>query len=261
MSERTVAIIQARVGSTRLPGKVLFEVGGRPMIAVMLERLRCARSLDGIVVATGETGEDDAIVAVVEELVVPVFRGSDDDVLGRYAAAAAAFDADVVVRLTGDCPLMDPEVVDMVVDARAEGGLDFCTNILPHTWPDGLDVNVFSRSVLEAAAREATLPSDREHVVPWMWRMTPLQGAARFTAANVANEPDCSGHRWTVDVAADYRFLRALAAELGSEGLIKAGYREILALLEVRPDIAAINAGLKRDAGLERSRAMDRRHG
>lgn len=254
-----VAIIQARIASSRLPGKVLFELGGRPLIAVMLERLRRARRLDSIVVATGEGSENDALESVVAERGFPVFRGPEDDVLARYAGAAAAHGADVVVRLTADCPLMDPEVVDLMVTARAERALDFCTNILPHTWPDGLDIAVFTRELLEAAAREATRPSDREHVVPWMWRESPLQGGTRFTAANITGDPDCSGHRWTVDEAADYVFMRAVAAALGPDRLVTAGFKDILALLERRPEIRALNAGLKRDSGYARSLARERR--
>ncbi len=254
---RTVAIVQARIASTRLPGKVLFELAGTTVIGLMLERLRKSATLDGIVVATGEAPANDALVAVVDELGVAVFRGSEDDVLARYAGAAESAAADVVVRLTADCPLMDSEVADLMVTAARSDTLDYGTNVLPPSWPDGLDVSVFTRATLEAAAGRATRASDREHVVPWMWRHSTLEGGTEFKAANVSAQAPCPGHRWTIDEAADYRFLRAVAAELGPAGTVAAGYRDIVALLERRPDIAGLNAHLQRDAGLAKSRAAE----
>ncbi len=254
---RTVAIVQARIASSRLPGKVLFELAGRPMILVMLARLQRCRTLDDIVVATGSGGENDALAAVAGEAGIAVFRGAEEDVLGRYAGAAADAGADVVVRLTADCPLIDPEVVDRVVERRAAGGLDFCTNVLPPTWPDGLDVAVFTRRTLDRAAREATRASDREHVVPWMWRHSTLFDCPDLAADNVSAEEDFAAHRWTVDEAADYRLMRALAREMGADALLAAGYRDIVSVLRARPEIAAINAGLRRDEGLARSQILD----
>ncbi len=254
---KTVAIIQARLGSTRLPGKVLFEVAGRSMIGLMIERLRRARTLDEIVLATGDGPMNNALGHAVAALGIPVFRGPEGDVLARFAGAAQAHGADVIVRLTGDCPLMDPEVVDLVVRTRAEGGYDYVTNVKPPTWPDGMDVSVFTREVLAAAQAEARLPSDREHVVPWMWRQSSLEGGTRLTAENVAADRDLSGFRWTVDEAPDFEFLSALAGELGPEGMVRAGYRDILGLLERRPDIQALNQGCVRDAGYAQSLAGD----
>ncbi len=257
----TAAIIQARIGSNRLPGKVLFELAGMPMIGVMLTRLRGAESLDSIVVATGEGSENDALAATVAEFEVPVFRGSEDDVLARYAAAAGAHNADVIVRLTADCPLMDPTVVDQVVNARTAQALDFCTNVLPASWPDGQDVSVFTRSTLDLAAKHARLPSEREHVVPWMWEQSNLKGGTAVRAANVTADHPCPAQRWTIDEAADYSLMRALAQGMGGARLVAAGYREILAFLDAQPEIARLNAHLRRDAGLEQSRAMEKSQG
>lgn len=254
---RTVAIVQARIASSRLPGKVLYELAGRPLICLMIDRLERSARLDDIVVATGDGKANDAIASVLKERDVAVFRGSESDVLARYAGAAAAHDADIVVRLTADCPLMDADVVDRMIAARERDGLDFCTNVLPPSWPDGLDVAVFTSAALDAAHCEATLESDREHVVPWMWRQSNLEGGTRLRAANISAETPCPGHRWTVDEAADYRMVRALAAELGPEQMVKAGYREIVELLERRPEIRAINTGIGRDEGLAKSRALE----
>lgn len=254
---RTVAIIQARLRSRRLPGKVLFELGGRPMLALLMERVRRIPGIDGAVIATGDGVENDALATIADGLGVPVFRGSEDDVLSRYAGAARAHAADIVVRLTGDCPLADPEVVGEVMEARAAAELDYATNVHPPSWPDGLDVSVFTRDTLMRADAEARLPSEREHVVPWMWAHSNLQGETPLRAANVLCPLDLSAERWTVDDAADYLFLRALAEAVGPERLGLVGWRDILALLGERQDITAINAHGQRDAGLAVSRATD----
>ncbi len=254
---RTVAIIQARLGSTRLPGKVLFEVAGQPLIGLMLNRVKRCRTVDEIIVATGEGVENDAIEGVVASLGYPVFRGSENNVLARYARAANAFKADVVVRLTGDCPLMDPGVVDLLVRTRAEQDLDFCTNVLPPTWPDGLDVAVFTSRILTTADKEAEKPSEREHVVPWMWHQTPLKGGTRFKGGNVPSPVDLSHHRWTIDEASDLLFLRALASFMGSEGLIMAGYRDLLDVLQRNPRFREMNSGITRDEGYAKSLAQE----
>ena len=252
---KTVAIVQARLNSTRLPGKVLYEVAGRPMIVLEFERIGRSRKVDDVVLATGDGPENDTLESVIASMGFPVFRGPEQDVLARYALAAKAHNADVVVRLTGDCPLLDPGIVDALLDMQAHGALDFCTNVLPPSWPDGLDAAVFTRDVLEAAHQEAERPSDREHVVPWMWRQTPLNGGNRFAAENLIAPEDLSCHRWTVDEAGDYLFLRALADHLGPSAMTTVGYEEVLEVLRAHPDIAGLNRGLERDAGYSKSLA------
>ncbi len=253
----TVAIIQARIGSTRLPGKVLFELAGLPAIAVMVRRMARAKGVDKLVIATGTDSRNDALGLIAEELGVTLFRGDEEDVLGRFAKAAAKFEAETVVRLTGDCPLIDPEIVDRVIDLRAANNLDYCTNVIPPTWPDGLDVSVFTRETLDAAAAEATLPSEREHVVPWMWRHSSLEGGSRLRAANLTAEENLSALRWTLDEPADYALLRRLAAVLGQKRLIDSGYRDILEVLRTRPSHAQIGQATSRDAGLASSRRAE----
>lgn len=254
---RTVAIIQARMASTRLPGKVLYELAGRPMIALQIERARRTPGLDEVVLATSDRPENDGLAQIAAALGIAVYRGSEDDVLARYAAAAAEHRADIVVRLTGDCPLSDPDVIGMVLACRADRDLDYCTNVHPPTWPDGLDASAFTRAALERASAAARLPSHREHVVPWMWKNSPLEGGSELRAANVACPEPSSDQRWTVDDPADYLMMRALAEALGPRGMLEAGWRQILALLRSRPEIAGINAKGVRDAGLARSRASD----
>ena len=254
---RTVAIIQARMQSTRLPGKTLMDLAGRPMIGLMVERVRRARRIDAICLAVDDTPASDVLAAFGEHAGLLVHRGEVDDVLARYAGAAATTGADVIVRLTGDCPFMDPAIVDDLIELCEHQQLDYCTNVLPPTWPDGLDVSVFTRAVLDAAAREAKLPSQREHVVPWMWENCSLKGSRRYRAANLPAATDLSHHRWTVDEHNDYEFAKAVATRLGDQ-VVVAGWRDILRTVEQGPALAKINSHITRDEGYRRSLAHDR---
>ncbi|HET7677409.1 MAG TPA: glycosyltransferase family protein, partial [Candidatus Limnocylindrales bacterium] len=168
---RTVAIVQARTGSTRLPGKVLARIGGRPMLAHVVERARAAPGVDEVVVATSVLPEDDAIAGLCAESGWPCERGSATDLLDRYERAAAAHDAEVVVRVTGDCPLLDPALVGEVIALLGRGGYDYASNTLePRTWPHGLDAEAFTRAALATAWAEDTDPAWREHVTPFLYR-------------------------------------------------------------------------------------------
>ena len=171
MALRTVAIIQARMTSTRLPGKVLKEICGKPMLARQIERVARARLVDLVAVATSEDASDDPIAALCAEFGVPSYRGSLADVLGRFQGAAERLGpADHIVRLTGDCPLSDPSIVDACVAVHIANGADYTANGVERTYPDGLDVEVMTSSVLARAAREAKDPFQREHVTPYIYR-------------------------------------------------------------------------------------------
>ena len=218
----TLAVVQARAGSTRLPGKVLLPVGGRPMLAFMLERL-AGTHVDQLVVATSTDVRDDAVADAASAAGVAVVRGSESDVLARFVAALDAYPADVVVRLTADCPLIDPALVDEVVTARAASGADYASNTLVRTYPDGLDVEVLTAAALRTAAAEATDPAEREHVTPFVYRRPD-----RFHLLAVVG-PESLGHeRWTVDTAEDIERVRAIVAHLDDP--IGAGWRAILAV-------------------------------
>jgi len=255
---RTVAIIQARLNSSRLPGKVLYELAGRPAVVLLIERIRRTAGIDEVVLATGDNAGNVALAEIITTLGVPVFMGPENDVLSRFALAAEEFSAENIVRLTGDCPFADPEVIGSVIAAREADDLDYCTNVHPPTWPDGLDVSVFTRNTLDMANREASLPSEREHVVTWMWKQSPLEGGSTLRAANIPCPENLSAARWTLDYAADYRMLRAVAAKLGPASVINAGWRDILAVLERHPEIAEMNRDVERDAGLALSLEMDK---
>jgi spore coat polysaccharide biosynthesis protein SpsF len=210
---RRVAIIQARMGSTRLPGKVLMDLAGRPMLARQLERVKRCRLLDDVVVATTTAGADDALVALARDEGVRWFRGSESDVLGRYAGAASEAGADVVVRITADCPLLDPETSDRVIAALSDGPdlADYASNVLRRTYPVGLDTEALWRDTLERTARHARSASAREHVTPYVYAERP----DLFLIRSVTDETDASALRWTVDVPADLERVRRMYADLG----------------------------------------------
>ncbi|WP_374571859.1 cytidylyltransferase domain-containing protein [Phenylobacterium sp.] len=200
-----LGILQARMSSTRLPGKVLQPVLGQPMIARQVERLRRSRRIDRLVVATSDQPDDDGLAEVCEGLGLGVFRGSLDDVLDRFHGALSAFGpADTVVRMTADCPLTDWALIDRVIDAHLEGGGDYASNTPPErTFPHGLDVEVMRAEALETAWREAKDPYEREHVTPFIYRHPE-----RFALAYVSDAPSLAHLRWTVDLPADLAFVR-----------------------------------------------------
>lgn len=212
---KRVLVLQARTTSTRLPGKVLMDLGGRPMLARQLERLARCRNVDEIVVATTVNATDDPVIAVAEEAGVRWFRGSEADVLSRYAGAAREAGADVVVRSTADCPLIDPEIVDRVIgtltDGRAE--LDYVSNVVRRTYPQGLDVEAMFRDTLERTDRMGTSQPAREHVTWFIHSERP----DLFSIGSVTDAEDHSDLRWTVDTAEDMERVRGIFALLGLE--------------------------------------------
>ena len=226
---------------------------GRPMLALQLERVRRARTLDRIVVATSITTADDAIAELCATLGMECFRGSLEDVLDRFYHAAVKYEAEQVVRLTGDCPLADPGVIDLVVRQHLEQGLDYTANIFPPTWPDGLDVEAVRFACLAEAWREARLPSEREHVTYFLDTRPE-----RYRYGNVAGTEDRSGLRWTVDDPEDFALVREIY-ELLYPANPAFTTKEIYALLDERPELCAINAAIDRNKGFARSLEMDRK--
>ena len=238
--------------STRLPGKILADIVGRPLLQYVVSRARQARMLDIVVVATTDRPSDDPTEQCCRGMDVPCFRGSETDVLDRYYRAAERFPADAIVRLTADCPLLDPRVIDKVVTFFHEGTYDYVCNTMPPTYPDGLDTEVFRRESLNQAWREARLQSEREHVTPYIWKHSEL-----FRLGNVANDTDHSKLRWTVDEPADLEFVRRVYAHFGTS--TQFGMTEILDLLKARPEIQAVNAGFERNEGYLKSLEEDKK--
>jgi spore coat polysaccharide biosynthesis protein SpsF len=230
----TVAVVQARTGSSRFPGKVLAELEGAPLLTQELRRLRRARMLDEIVVATTTSEGDDAVVELAEREGVRWYRGSETDVLGRYVAAAREAGAESVVRVTADCPLLDPEVVDLVVARlhESEAELDYASNVVERSFPQGLDVEAFFVDVLERLNRLASSPSAREHVT-WYLR---FEHPELFLVGSVDAEDDDSDLRWTVDTPSDLELVRRLYRDLRLADMPYA-YREIVAYVRSQADL------------------------
>ncbi len=241
----TIAILQARMTSTRLPGKVMAPVTGAPMIQRQIERIRRADSLDELIVATSVDPTDDQLAAFVESLGVAVVRGPLDDVLARYTQAIAQFRPDVVVRLTADCPLTSPSVIDDVVRAFSAGDFDYCSNTLEPTFPDGLDTEVVRSHALEWVDAHTDDPHEREHVTLGVYRRPE-----RFRLGNHRNGTDLSALRWTVDTAEDLEFVRAVYGEL-FDANPSFELADVLDLLRRRPELSRSTIHEPRNAALD----------
>jgi spore coat polysaccharide biosynthesis protein SpsF len=231
----TVAIIQARMGSTRLPGKIMQNLDGAPVLVRCVERTRRVATLDAVIVATTEEPADDGVVALCRERDYPCTRGSQDDVLDRYYRAAQQYHADIIVRITSDCPLIEPTVIDSVVHGFYATSCDYASNTLPpRNYPRGLDVEVFRFDALARAWREDQNPAWREHVTPYIYRHPEL-----FTLHTVVNDVDYSHMRWTVDTPEDLAFVRKIYEAF--DGRDDFTWHEVLHLLEQHPEWLDIN--------------------
>ncbi len=225
------------MGSTRLPGKVAMDVAGLPMIGRVLERAARVQGVDDIVVAIPDLVEDDGLSDLVHSLGHRVVRGPSADVLERYLIAAEATGADVIVRLTADCPLLSPSVSAQVIERFRTARVDYCSNTLQRSWPRGLDTEVVDIRALRIAGQEAVSASDREHVTPFVWRQPE-----RFRLAPVSTLPDRSDLRWTVDTADDLEMVRRVFAGIGGDDF---DLPEILCLLERDPSLALVNRDVR----------------
>lgn len=238
---KVFAVVQARNGSVRFPGKVLTKIGNNSLIELLLKRLSKSKLISKIVVATTDNPVDDALEKAVAELGYDVFRGSEKDVLDRYYKAAALYKPDVVVRITGDCPLIDAEVVDDVIVKLLDNDLDNCNNTYPPTFPDGLDVEAFKFSVLAKSWREAIKGYDREHVTPFM------HFSGLFNIGSVKSEKDFSHLRWTVDEKADIEVIRNIFKEF--DPIIDFSWKKVIELYQQKPDLFMANRTLQRNQG------------
>lgn len=236
-----VIIVQARMGSTRLPGKVLKRIAGRPMLDYQMERLRRVRRAQKIVIATTTEAADQPIVDYCRSAGVDCTRGSEADVLSRYFEAAQAYGASVVVRVTSDCPLLEPELVDLAIETfQAQGGAyDYVSNMIEPTWPYGMAVEVFSAAALREAHQEAVDPAEREHVTPFIyWR------PQRYRIKSLTMQPNLSSLRWTVDTPEDFELVSRVLTELAPT---RPEFRipDVLALLDRHPDWSQINSHIQ----------------
>ncbi|MBS1962177.1 MAG: glycosyltransferase family protein [Bdellovibrionales bacterium] len=251
-SPKYLAILQARLSSTRLPGKVLRPLSGAPMLERQIERIRRSKKISEILVATSTGDDDRAIVELCDRLGVGSFRGNLTDVLDRYVGAARTRQPENVIRLTGDCPLVDPGVIDDVIAFFESGSFDYASNTLEPTFPDGLDTEVFTFEGLEKCWREARLPSEREHVTPYFYTHPEL-----FRLGSYKSAVNRSNLRWTVDEPADYELVQKIYAGCYAENPSFA-MADVLRFLEKNPELNRINSEFQRNEGYLRSLAQDR---
>lgn len=250
MRQSVVVIVQARMTSTRLPGKILKPIMGKPMLQIQLERLSRAQTISKIVLATTVNRDDDRVAGLAEALGVEYYRGSEPDVLDRYYQAAVQANADVVMRVTGDCPAIDPAICDKVVDKFFAHGVDFMRT--GETFADGLDCEVFTFKSLEVAWKEAKLAYEREHVTEYI-----TQHPERFAFEVLESDLDSGKYRLTVDEPEDFELISRVAAFFGDE-FVNVGTQEIIAYLKQQPDIVALNSHFIRDeAYLEQKEKAD----
>jgi spore coat polysaccharide biosynthesis protein SpsF len=241
---KVVAIIQARMGSTRLPGKVMRTLCGQSVLGQVISRVKACPLVDEVLVATTTQSQDDIIVAESLKFNVKIYCGSEDDVLERYYFAARKVGGDLIVRVTSDCPLFDPLLLEAMLaqfcKLRADGDLlGYFSNTLERTYPQGLDAEIFPFSVLERAHYEARLPFQREHVTPYIYGHPDL-----FKLKNYANPVNLSRHRWTLDTMEDWQLIEAIYSALCKDDNIFTT-QEVLDFLESRPDIVSLNANVE----------------
>lgn len=237
---KTVAIIQARMGSSRLPGKVLLDLAGQPMLARVLRRVSRASRVDEVLVATTTEPRDDAIANFCAEAGWACFRGSEQDVLDRYYQAALSRGAEIVVRITSDCPLMDAELIDAAIHALERQRAAYAANVLQRSYPRGLDVEAFTFTALETAWREDRNPAWREHVTQFL-----VRHPERFAQASVVGDEDHSSFRWTVDTLEDYALVERIYAHFGSDDF---SWKAVLELLGRHPEWVALNEHVEQKA-------------
>jgi len=244
-----IAIIQARTGSTRLPRKVLKEVCGKTLLEHEILRVKRAKLLNKIIIATTDKKEDDPIVEIAGKTGINFYRGSENDVLDRYYQAAKKHEASDIVRLTGDCPLIDPKIIDLVIEyyLKNKNLFDYVSNVRPATYPDGMDVEAFSFAALEKSWQAAKLISEREHVNAYIAKNLQI-----FRISNVENKKDLSHLRMTIDKEADWRLIFKIYSGLYPNNH-NFGLDDILAFLNKRPDLVKLNSDFMRNEGYFKS--------
>ncbi len=250
---KVLAITQARYGSTRLPAKVLKEVNGETLLELHLKRILQAKNVTKLKVATTTEEGADRIVEIAHRLGVETYKGSVDDVLERFYFTAKDENPDYVVRVTSDCPLIDPCEIDKVISTCVSNNLDYASNTLTPTFPDGVDCECFKFSALEKAYKEASLKSEREHVTPYIKKHSTEKGETLFKSMNVTNDEDYSGYRITVDTQEDFDLIRNLIINVGNDK----GWKDYVRYLDTHKEVYELNSMHARDEGYAKSIAND----
>jgi len=250
---KAIAIIQARVGSTRLPGKVMLKIMGKTILEYGIERVKKAKNIKKVTVAATNKKEDIVIVELMIKLGVAVYRGSENDALDRYYQAAKQFDAKHIVRITADCPLIDPQIIDKVVRRYFKSKADYCSNTLLETFPDGEDVEIFNFKTLSEAWKRAKLLSEREHVTSYI-----TKHPGKFKLVNFKNKKDLSDKRWTVDEENDFKLIKAILEALYPRNP-DFQMEDVLKFLGQNPDLENLNKDIIRNEGYLKSLREDKK--
>lgn len=251
MKINNLAIIQARSNSTRLPKKVLMKLQDKTVLEHVINRVKESHLIDDIVVATTLNNDDIEIVKICSKNNIKVYCGSEDDVLDRFYQIAKILKPTNVIRITADCPVIDPKIIDMVIESHLSNSIDYTSNTIVPTFPDGLDIEVFKFYALEKAFFNATLLSEREHVTPYIRNNKDI-----FTDLNVKNKINYSNKRWTLDNKEDFEFLSIIYENLYHKNNLF-GFSEILDFLEKNPEIEKINSSIERNEGYKKSLLND----
>lgn len=246
---KIIAVTQARYGSTRLPAKILRKVNGTTLLQTHMERILQSKKISALKVATTNEEGSERIVEIADLLGVSTYRGSVDDVLDRFYQTVKDEKPDYVVRLTSDCPLIDPKIIDKVIAIAERSGVDYVSNTLDVSYPDGMDCECFKFTALEKAWREATLKSDREHVTPYIWKNSTEKNGKLFTSECLKNAEDWSDIRLTVDTPEDFEVIKTVLLEMGAE----CDCKEYVEFIKENKNISDLNSSFKRNEGYEKS--------
>ncbi len=233
---KVVAIIQARMGSTRLPGKVMRMLVDHTVLYHVVSRVIKVKNVDQVIVATTDSPQDGPICEEAQKAGASVFRGDEQDVLGRYYKAAVSVDADIIIRITSDCPLIDPDIISRMLEFYQQNNYDYVSNTLSRTFPRGLDVEIFRFDALEKAFHSASAPEEREHVTPYLYRHP-----TEFSLFDYRSEENHSEYRWTLDTIEDWELIQTLYQHL-YEGNRIFGLKETLEFIQRNPQVSQINA-------------------
>jgi len=251
---KIVAITQARMGSTRLPGKILMQIQNQTLLELHVRRIQKSQKINELLVATTVDAEDEKTLGIAGKLGVPAYRGSVQDVLDRFYQALQGKSADYVVRLTSDCPLIDGQLIDKVIQFVIDRNLDYGSNTLNPTYPDGQDIEVFKYQAIEKAWKEANLLSEREHVTPYIWKNSSYKGGHLFASDNF-EEGYSFGHlRMTVDEQKDFDVINALISGLGADG----SWLDYARYLEQHKDVKSLNEAIGRNEGYSKTLKKDK---
>jgi len=239
---RISAIVQARTSSTRLPKKVLVNIENKPMLLHVINRLKLSKKIDEIILAMPDCKEDDVLEEFANKYRIEYYRGSRDNVLSRYYGAAKKYHSDVIVRITSDCPLIDPAIVDLVVSKHLNAGADYTSNVMKRTFPRGLDVEVFNFGALDRANREASEEYEKEHVTPYIYEHPEMFKLENLEATTILRRPDL---RLTVDTEEDLRLMKEIYGSLYRKNMEYFSIEKVIELFNSTPELAKINSHIE----------------